>query len=67
MSILDTLTPRTVTVTGARLVKLGLSETPHGRYPKGMSSNTLRLLNNYRAGLPVNGNALRTLREKGLI
>ena len=31
-NILDALTPRTVKVTGARKVKLGSSEEPHGRY-----------------------------------
>ena len=34
MSILEALMPRTVTVTGARVVRLGLSETPHGRYKR---------------------------------
>ena len=32
MNILDCLTPRTVTVTGARVVRLGINEPPHGRY-----------------------------------
>ena len=98
MSIMDCLQPRTVTVTGARVVRLGINESPHGRhkpttreqklhahrekmrlyrrankhlpiYVNGVrvTSHTRSLLAKYRAGIPINGNAMKALRDKGLI